>query len=84
MGNGGCLVEVGREGQDMPTPRHQRGDGDTVIATRTPKGVLITPEKEFIEEFNRVITAEPERTGVPENWPPEKMREILVKGSGYS
>jgi len=58
--------------------------GDTVIATRTPEGILITPgrRKGFIEEFNRAISAEPERTGAPENWPPEKMKEIWVRGSG--
>jgi bifunctional DNA-binding transcriptional regulator/antitoxin component of YhaV-PrlF toxin-antitoxin module len=58
--------------------------GDTVIATRTSEGILITPgrKKEFTEEFNIAISAEPERTGVPENWPPEKMKEIWVRGSG--
>jgi DNA-binding transcriptional regulator/RsmH inhibitor MraZ len=54
--------------------------GDTVIATRTPKGILITAgrKKEFIEEFNKTITTEPKRTGEPENWPPEKMKDIWV------
>jgi bifunctional DNA-binding transcriptional regulator/antitoxin component of YhaV-PrlF toxin-antitoxin module len=52
--------------------------GDIVVATRTPKGILIRPSKrkDFIEEFRRVITSEPERTGEPENWSPEKMKEI--------
>jgi DNA-binding transcriptional regulator/RsmH inhibitor MraZ len=54
--------------------------GDTVIATRTPKGILIRAGRKrgFIEEFNKVIATEPKRTGEPENWPPEKMKEIWV------
>ncbi len=57
--------------------------GDTVIATRTPKGILITAGRRrgFIEEFNKVIATEPERTGEPENWPPEKMKDIWVSES---
>jgi len=52
--------------------------GDVVVATRTSKGILIRPSKrkDFIEEFKRVITTEPERTGEPENWTPEKMKDI--------
>jgi bifunctional DNA-binding transcriptional regulator/antitoxin component of YhaV-PrlF toxin-antitoxin module len=54
--------------------------GDTVIATRTPQGILIKAgrKKEFIEEFNKIIATEPKRTGQPENWPPEKMKDIWV------
>ena len=42
--------------------------GDIVVATRTPKGILIRPSmrNDFIEEFKRVITTEPGRTGEPE------------------
>ena len=59
--------------------------GDTVIATRTPKGILITAGKRkgFIEEFNRVIATEPKRTGEPENWPPEKMKDVWVNEADH-
>ncbi len=54
--------------------------GDTVIATRTPKGILISAGRRrgFIEEFNKVIATEPERTVEPENWPPEKMKDTSL------
>jgi DNA-binding transcriptional regulator/RsmH inhibitor MraZ len=61
--------------------------GDTVIATRTPQGILIKAgRKKFIEEFNKIIATEPKRTGQPENararqpenWPPEKMKDIWI------
>lgn len=52
--------------------------GDVVVAKRTPKGILIQPShrKDFLEEFRKTITSEPERTGEPENWPPKKMKDI--------
>ena len=58
--------------------------GDTVIATRTPKGILITAGKRkgFVEEFNKVISTKPKRTGEPENWTPEKMKDIWVNEPG--
>jgi DNA-binding transcriptional regulator/RsmH inhibitor MraZ len=59
--------------------------GDTVIATRTSKGILITAGRRrgFIEEFNRVMATEPKRTGEPENWPPEKMKDVWVNDAGH-
>ena len=59
--------------------------GDTVIATRTPRGILITAGRRrgFIEEFNNTITTEPKRTGEPENWPPEKMKDIWVSEADH-
>ena len=58
--------------------------GDTVIATRTPKGILITAgrRKGFVEEFNKVISTKPKRTGEPENWTPDKMKDIWVNEPG--
>ena len=80
----GVELKMDSKGRICLPPDIREEMGDTVIAIRTPNGLLITPGKreEFIEEFKRVITTEPERTGVPENWPPEKMKEIWGKGSG--
>ncbi len=52
--------------------------GDIVTAKRTSKGILIqkSHKKDFLDEFRKIIAAEPERTGEPENWPPKKMKEI--------
>ena len=59
--------------------------GDTVIATKTSKGILIKAgrRKGFLEEFNKLITTEPKRTGKPENWSPEKMRDIWVSDADH-
>ena len=77
-------LKMDAKGRICLPPDFREEMGDTVIATRTSKGLLITPGKrtEFMEEFKRVMSTEPERTGAPENWPPEKMKEIWVKGSG--
>ena len=77
-------LKVDAKGRICLPPDIREEMGETVIATRTPEGILITPgdKKEFMEEFNRVMSTEPERTGVPENWPSEKMKDIWVKGSG--
>lgn len=55
--------------------------GDVAILKKTPKGYLIVPGKktDFLEEFRRVISSKPRRTGKPENWPPEKMKSIWSK-----
>jgi DNA-binding transcriptional regulator/RsmH inhibitor MraZ len=52
--------------------------GDTVILRRTEEGFLIIRGQAsgFLDEFFRVITSEPQRTGKPENWPPERMKAI--------
>ena len=52
--------------------------GDTVVVTRTSKGLFIqrTKKKDFLEDFKNKITSEPERTDEPENWPPERMKKI--------
>jgi DNA-binding transcriptional regulator/RsmH inhibitor MraZ len=52
--------------------------GDTAILKKTSEGFLIVPGKprDFMEEFRKVITSEPPRTGKPENWPPSKMKAV--------
>ena len=52
--------------------------GDTVTIKKTQQGYLLLPgkQKDFLEEFKKLITSEPHRTGKPECWPPEKMKSI--------
>jgi bifunctional DNA-binding transcriptional regulator/antitoxin component of YhaV-PrlF toxin-antitoxin module len=52
--------------------------GDIVMLKKTSEGFLIVPGKpqNFVEEFRKVITSEPPRTGKPENWPPSKMKTV--------
>jgi len=49
-----------------------------VTVKRTLKGILIqnSRKRDFLNEFREIITAEPERTGEPENWPPKKMKAM--------
>ena len=52
--------------------------GDVAVLKKTPKGYLLVPgnQTDFLEEFRKIITSEPRRTGKPENWPPSKMKSI--------
>ncbi|MEM3694186.1 MAG: MraZ N-terminal domain-containing protein [Candidatus Bathyarchaeia archaeon] len=61
--------------------REQMGETDTVILKKTREGFLIVLGKpqDFLEEFRKVITSEPPRTGEPENWPPSKMKAVWRK-----
>jgi AbrB family looped-hinge helix DNA binding protein len=47
--------------------------GDMVVLKKTPEGYLIVP---FQEEFRRVITRKPRRTGTPKFLSPEEMKKI--------
>jgi len=49
-----------------------------VTAKRTLKGILIqnSRKRDFLDEFRKIIAAEPERMGEPENWPPKKMKAM--------
>jgi len=55
--------------------------GDVAVLKKTSKGYLLVAGKktDFLEEFRRVITSEPRRTGKPENWSPSKMKSIWSK-----
>ena len=52
--------------------------GDTATLKKTPEGYLIIPGKreDFLEEFRKVITSEPRRTGKPKLASPEEMKSI--------
>ena len=52
--------------------------GDTATLKKTSEGYLIIPGKreDFLEEFRKVITSEPRRTGKPKLVSPEEMKTI--------
>ena len=55
--------------------------GDVAVLKKTAQGYLLVPgkKKDFLEEFRKVITSEPRRTGKPENWSPARMKAIWSK-----
>jgi len=58
--------------------REELSGTETVTIRKVREGLLITPSrpKNFLEEFRKIVTSKPPRTGVPENWPPEKMKAV--------
>ena len=52
--------------------------GNVVTLKKTSKGYLLTPDRQtkFLEEFRKVITRKPRRTGKPTFPSPEKMKSI--------
>ena len=52
--------------------------GDVVTIKKTPRGYLLLPgkQKNFLEEFKKLITSEPKRTGKPKLATPEEMKSI--------
>ena len=52
--------------------------GDTAIIKKTPEGYLILPGKkeDFLEEFKKLITSEPERKGKPKLVTPDEMKSV--------
>jgi bifunctional DNA-binding transcriptional regulator/antitoxin component of YhaV-PrlF toxin-antitoxin module len=55
--------------------------GNVAVLKKTPEGYLIVPGKQtdFLEEFRKVITSEPRRTGKPKLASPEEMKSIWRK-----
>ncbi|HLC01224.1 MAG TPA: MraZ N-terminal domain-containing protein [Candidatus Bathyarchaeia archaeon] len=55
--------------------------GEVVTLKKTPEGYLIVPGKQadFLEEFRKIVTSKPRRTGKPENWSPARMKAIWSK-----
>ena len=70
--------KVDSKGRICPPSEFQDEIVGTVVVTRTSEGLLTrrSKKKDFLEEFRNKISSEPERTGEPENWPPEKMKKI--------
>ncbi|MEM3442600.1 MAG: hypothetical protein QXM86_01890 [Candidatus Bathyarchaeia archaeon] len=71
-------IKVDAKGR-LYIPADIRGQiGDAATLKKTKEGFLIVPGKprNFMEEFRKVITSEPPRTGKPENWAPSKMKNV--------
>ncbi|MFQ6075052.1 MAG: AbrB/MazE/SpoVT family DNA-binding domain-containing protein [Candidatus Bathyarchaeia archaeon] len=71
-------VKVDSKGRICIPSELREGLGETVTVKRAGEGILIIPGKprDFLEEFHEVIASEPPRTGIPENWPPERMKAV--------
>ncbi len=54
----------------------REGIGDTVTLKRTQKGILLVPSKHYdaVDELRKIVTSKHRRTGKPENWSPEKLK----------
>ncbi len=52
--------------------------GDFAVLKKTRKGYLLVPGKktDFLEEFRRIITSEPRRTGKPKFISPKEMKAV--------
>ncbi len=71
-------LKLDSKGRLYLPPEIREQIGDTVILKRTGEGFLILPgePRDFLEEFRRVISSRPPRTGEPENWTPQKMKAV--------
>ena len=71
-------LKIDSKGRLYIPPEIREKIGDVVILRETSEGYLIVPGQpaNFLEEFRRIISLEPQRTGKPENWPPSKMKGI--------
>jgi len=47
--------------------------GDVIILRKTTEGYLLVP---FLDDFKKVVSSKPRRTGKPECWSPEQMKSI--------
>jgi AbrB family looped-hinge helix DNA binding protein len=47
--------------------------GDLVVLRKTAEGYLLVP---FLDDFKKVVSSKPRRTGKPEFWSPEQMKSI--------
>lgn len=77
---GMCLeqvtVKVDSKGRICIPAEIREEIGDTVTLKKTSRGYLLLPGKlrDTHEKLIELLNSKPERTGKPENWPPEKMK----------
>ena len=71
-------LKIDSKGRLCIPPEIREQIGDIAILKKTNEGFLIMPgqPRDFLDEFRKVITSKPPRTGKPENWPPSKMKTI--------
>jgi len=67
----------------LPSPAKELGSSKSVFKGRSARQLLeearkeeVAKEKIFLDEFRKVISSEPKRTGKPECPSPEKMKAI--------
>ena len=78
-----ALVKVDSKGRICIPHEFREELGDVVILRKTKKGILLSPgeAQDFMDEFHRVMLAEPRRTGIPENPPAKEMKAIWKEAS---
>ena len=73
-------LKVDSKGRLYLPPEIREKIGNIVLLKETSGGYLIVPASgqptSFLEEFRKLISSEPKRTGKPENWPPSRMKGI--------
>jgi DNA-binding transcriptional regulator/RsmH inhibitor MraZ len=71
-------LKIDSKGRLYIPPEIREQIGSIALLKKTPEGFLIVPgqPRDFFEEFSKVITSEPPRTGKPENWSPSKMKAM--------
>jgi len=71
-------LKIDSKGRLHLPPEIREKIGNTILLRETSEGYLIMPASgqptSFLEEFRKLISSEPKRTGKPENWPPSKMK----------
>jgi bifunctional DNA-binding transcriptional regulator/antitoxin component of YhaV-PrlF toxin-antitoxin module len=74
-------LKIDSKGRLCIPPEIREEIGDTAILKKTSEGYLLIPGEptDFLEEFRKIITSKPRRTGKPENWSPAKMKAIWSK-----
>ena len=73
-----ALVKVDSKGRICIPHEFREELGGVVILRKTRRGILLSPgkDRDFMDEFRRVMLSEPRRTGIPENPPAEEMKAI--------
>lgn len=71
-------LKIDSKGRLCIPPEIREQIGDSAILKKTSEGFLIVPgqPRSFLDDFRKVITSEPPRTGKPENWSPSKMKTV--------
>jgi len=75
---GETVVKVDSKGRICIPPEFREELGGMIILRKTRKGILLSPgeDRDFMDEFRKVMLSEPRRTGIPENPPARKMKSI--------
>jgi bifunctional DNA-binding transcriptional regulator/antitoxin component of YhaV-PrlF toxin-antitoxin module len=71
-------IKIDSKGRFCLPPKIRKALGNNPTLKKTPEGYLIISSKQndFLEEFRKVITSKPHRTGKPTFLSPEEMKSI--------